>query len=46
MQANNVTLSLKNPKKRKNRKLIDRLLRLGYSLRLERNAEASRFDRR
>lgn len=40
------TLAIRNPRKKANRKLINRLLKQGWSLRLDRNAEASRFDRR
>lgn len=46
---NDRTITLKTTKSlrsRKNRKLINRLLKQGWSLRLDRNAEASRFDRR
>ena len=41
-----VTLRFAKPRKRKNRKIINRLLRQGYSLRFAINEEAARFDRR
>lgn len=45
-RADVITLNFRRPRRRKNRKLIDRLLRNGYTLRLARDEEASRFDRR
>jgi len=41
-----VILRLAKPRKKRNRKLIDRLLRQGYTLRLTRPEESARFDRR
>lgn len=44
---NTITLrTTSSLRSRKNRRLINRLLRLGFTLRLDKNAEASRFDRR
>lgn len=43
------TITLKTTtdlRSKKNRKLISKLLKQGWSLRLDRIAEASRFDRR
>jgi len=45
-RTNDVTLDIRNPYKRKNRKLINRLLRLGHTVRLNQGNDASRFDRR
>jgi len=39
-------LRTKSLRKKRSRKLINRLLRAGYSLRLTPNVEAARFDRR
>lgn len=45
-RMNVVALDLRNPFKKKNVKIINRLLRAGYTLRLAPSNEASRFDRR
>jgi hypothetical protein len=42
-----ITLKTTSPlRSRRNRRLINRLLRAGFTLRLAREAEAARFDRR
>ena len=45
-RTNDVTLDIRNPRKKANRKLIDRLLRLGFTVRLNQGNDSSRFDRR